>query len=182
MESIMGSITVPHKVMLFTGLLYNNSVKQNFIFKVLEEIFGDIIHTSKQFIFTETDYYDKEMGAELGRVYIAFDKLIEIEEIADTKIKTNDIEKSIFTHNGKRDVNIDPGYLTGAKVVLVTTKNFQHRIYLRKGIYAEVTLCYKKGTFTPWEWTYKDYRREESIDFFNRVRNLYKTKLRLSNV
>ncbi len=178
----MGNITIPHKVMLFTGLLYNNSVKQCFIIDLLAGMFGDIIYTSKKFIFTETDYYEKEMGAELGRFYIAFDKLIEIEEIADIKIKTNDIEKNIFSHNGKRNVNIDPGYLTGAKVVLVTTKNFQHRIYLRKGIYAEVTLRYQKGTFTPWEWTYRDYRREESIDFFNKVRSLYKSKLRLSNV
>ena len=99
-------------------------------------------------------------------------------QIVDIKLKTNKIEDEVFTESGKRMVNIDPGYLTSAKVVLATTKNFQHRIYINRGIYAEVTLRYMKDGFSPWEWTFKDYKRKETIDFFNELRILYRQVLK----
>ncbi len=114
------------------------------------------------------------MGKNLTRVFAAFDNLIEKDRIVDIKLKTNQIEDNLFSVNGKRSVNIDPGYLTSAKVVLATTKNFQHRLYLKKGIFAEVTLRYKKDSYSPWEWTFRDYKREESIDFFNKLRVIYR--------
>jgi len=174
----MGIIKKPTKAILFTGILYNNRVNKELIFNTIENEFGNIILTSETFLFTETDYYEHEMSKNLKRVFIGINKLIDMEDIVDIKLKTNTIENDMFTVEKKRNVNIDPGYITSAKVVLATTKNFQHRIYLRDGIYAEVTLRYRKNRFEPWEWTFKDYRREESIEFFNSLRCIYRDKIK----
>lgn len=174
----MGTVKKPNQAILFAGLLYNIYVKPFTIYSILENKFGRICLESQTFPFIETNYYKSEMGSNLRRVYIAFAPLFDMEQIVDIKLKTNKIEDEVFTESGKRMVNIDPGYLTSAKVVLATTKNFQHRIYIKKGIYAEVTLRYMKNSFFPWEWTFKDYKRKETIDFFNELRILYRQMLK----
>ncbi len=174
----MGIVQLPPKAILFTALIYNISAHPKNIHRALEEEFGSVCLTSRTFSFDETDYYREEMGAELLREFIAFDALISMESIPDIKLCTNRIEMELFSKNSRRLVNIDPGYLTQGKVILATTKNFQHRIYLGKGIYGEVTLRYRETSFIPWEWTYKDYRRDESIEFFNKLRLIYRTKMK----
>lgn len=174
----MGTVQIPPKAILFTGLIYNISQKPQEIFRVLEEEFGKVCLSSHTFSFDETDYYEEEMGAELERVFVAFDGLINMDSIPDIKLYTNKIEIELFSKNNRRSINIDPGYLTHGKVILATTKDFQHRIYLGKGIYGEVTLRYRKNSFVPWEWTYRDYRRGESIEFFNKLRNIYRRKMK----
>lgn len=167
----------PLKTALFCGLLYNDSADQKDICRTLEQEYGRIVLFSKPFIFSETDYYESEMGAPLSRLFVAFERLIEAERISDIKLRTIEIEHAMFSGPKGRNVNIDPGYLTSAKVVLVTTKNFQHRIYLNNGIYGEVTLRYRRGSFEPWEWTYPDYIRSVSLEFFNSLRAVYREKL-----
>lgn len=174
----MGTVKPPQKAILFTGILYCKTVEPEYIYKILEKEFGAIISTSRSFAFIETEYYREEMGENITRVFAAFDNLIEGDRIVDIKLKTNQIEDKLFSVNRKRSVNIDPGYLTSAKVVLATTKNFQHRLYLKKGIFAEVTLRYRKDSYSPWEWTFRDYKREESIDFFNKLRVIYRMKVK----
>ncbi len=174
----MGTVKPPQKAILFTGILYCKTAEPEYIYKLLEKEFGAIILTSRLFTFIETEYYKEEMGKNLTRVFAAFDNLIEKDCIVDIKLKTNQIEDNLFSVNGKRSVNIDPGYLTSAKVVLATTKNFQHRLYLKKGIFAEVTLRYRKDSYSPWEWTFRDYKREESIDFFNKLRVIYRMEIK----
>ena len=83
-------------------------------------------------------------------------------------------ERKRYAAKGKRSVNIDPGYLDLAKVVLFSTKDYSHRIYLDKGIYAEVTLFYKDNRFNPWPWTYPDYRTSEYLGIFKSIREIYK--------
>ena len=83
-----------------------------------------------------------------------------------------------WTLGGKRRVNIDPGYISQSKLVLATTKDHSHRIYLGQGIFAEVTLRYYKGTFRAWEWTYPDYASPPYIAIFNHIRKLYKEQLK----
>ena len=158
--------------MLYTGNMNLEKIKD-----VISSYFGRILLKSDIFEFTESSYYDEEMGKPIYRVFFGFDRLIDMESIVEIKLQGNFIEKRHFSENGKRMVNIDPGYLTLAKVVLATTKNFQHRLYLGNGIYAEVTLRWRKGTFSDWEWTYRDYRRDESIRFFNELRDIYRKKI-----
>jgi len=135
--------------------------------------------------FDFTDYYEKEMGTNLLRQWWSFTNLINPEEIADIKLKTNEIEAGLSIEspqgsgNYRRRINLDPGYIDGAKLVLVSTKDYSHRIYLQKGIYAELTLIYEKGAFHPLPWTYPDYRTEVSLSFFQEARSsLIKVRLK----
>jgi hypothetical protein len=171
----MGRVCTPSKAILFSGILYNVKMNENNICTCLEDNFGKILLMSEVFRFTETDYYFHEMGI-LMRRWIGFDRLIDMDEITDIKLLSNKIEQQFSTGNGNRLVNIDPGYLTEGKVVLATTKNNQHRIYLKDGIYAEVTLRYRCGGYIPWEWSFKDYKREEASNFFSSLRDVYRLK------
>lgn len=177
----MGSIALPPKALLFTGLLFNRSVNRSELYNVLEEEYGPIILQSDPFPFTETGYYRDEMGEEIWRVWTGFDALIEQDSIVEAKLRSNELEQELFSIEGRRNANIDTGYVTCGKVVLATTKNNQHRVYLQQGIYAEVTLRYRSKTYMPWEWTYPDYRRGEAIRFFNELRGLYREKLLIEN-
>ncbi|MCM8779103.1 MAG: DUF4416 family protein [Candidatus Omnitrophica bacterium] len=138
----------------------------------LEKKFGETDLESNVFAFDKTDYYEKEMGKDLKRKFLSFKKLIKPDKIAEIKIFTRRLEKK-FSISGKRQINLDPGYITDAKLVLATTKDYYHRIYLKKGIYAEVNLYFKAGSFHYFDTTYPDYRTPEYIGFFNEVRKIY---------
>lgn len=183
----MGKIQFPTPVKLFIGIL---STDCNFL-KIAEEklssIFGPIdLKTIPEGIpFTFSNYYDKEMGTGLKRLFLSFRKLINPENISSIKIKTNELEYVIANElksNVVRPVNLDPGYLSSNKVLLVTTKDYSHRIYLQDGIYSEITLQYKSSTsgskkgFQPMPWTYPDYQTQAYLDFFHRMREIYLNK------
>ena len=168
----------PSRAILFCGLLLNGRASETDVAETLAQEFGRIILKSETFIFTETDYYETEMGERLTRYFVGFDRFIDKERIVDIKLRTIDIERKKFSEGDRRNANIDPGYLTSAKVILPTTKNFQHRIYMRDGIFTEVTLRYRRNSFGTWEWTYPDYLRPESIRFFNRLREIYRERHR----
>jgi hypothetical protein len=143
----------------------------------LAERGGSVDMVSPWLPFDQTDYYHAEMGFPLFRRLVAFDKLIEQEALAETKIFTNEIEAHFFD-KGKRTVNIDPGYMVAERFVLATGKNFTHRIYLKKGIFADLTLIYQRGRFRPLEWTYPDYAGTVIIGFLRTVRDRYLYQLK----
>lgn len=122
--------------------------------------------------FTYTAYYEKELGYNLKRIFLSFNKLIGLEKIYKIKIYTNRLEE-VLSVQGRRQINIDPGYLDASKLVLLSTKDYSHRIYLRNGIYAEATLVFKNKTFGPWPWTYPDYKTDTYINIFNSIRQIY---------
>jgi len=126
--------------------------------------------------FTYTDYYKDEMGENLIRNWITFERLIEEKDIGKIKILTYKIEKK-FSMNRKRTVNIDPGYVNLSRVILASTKDYSHRIYIGGGIFAEVTLIYKHHNFTPLPWTYPDYK--DNVEFFERVREKFYTNVNI---
>jgi hypothetical protein len=128
-------------------------------------------------LFDHTDYYEPEMGAPLFRRVMAFCNLIEQDSLADIKLFTNDLEKRL-SRQGRRRVNIDPGYLLAERFVLATGKNYTHRVYLRAGIYADLTLIYHEGRFQALDWTYPDYAGEAVIDFLKSVRDRYIYQMR----
>jgi hypothetical protein len=117
------------------------------------------------------------MGWPLFRRFVAFRDLIRPESIVEVKLRTNELENA-FVRDGKRSVNIDPGYICLERLVLVTGKNYTHRIYLSKGIYADLTLLFQRGCFRPLPWTYQDYGDEGLISQFNEIRANYKAQLR----
>ena len=139
--------------------------------------FGPPDWTSSMLPFDRTRYYAREMGWPLYRRFISFHNLIRPEQIVDIKLITNDIEGS-HRAAGRRRINVDPGYVSLERLILATGKNYTHRIYLSKGIYADLTLMYHKGSFRPLGWTYRDYADPDVIACFNRVREQYKRQLR----
>ena len=176
MVSKMGKICKHESVKLIIGLIGKESLFDKVKIK-LSCKFGKIDFESKILDFTYTDYYNREMGADLKRQFLSFNLLIAPDIIPDIKNYTNDLERKFLSSDKKRLVNIDPGYLSLSKLVLATTKDHQYRIYLGKGIFAEVTLRYGNKTFCSWDWTYPDYCTKEYISIFNYLRKcLYKTK------
>ncbi len=136
---------------------------------------GPLWDASPVFAFEQTDYYEPTMGPGLKKVLFAFAHLIDPAELVARKHQTNRWEQEyVQLHPAEevRPLNLDPGYLTEAKLVLATTKDRNHRIYLDQGIFAEVTLHYqRKRGWCPQAWTYADYRSAAYHDFFDRCRH-----------
>lgn len=168
----MGSTRAHEPVKLIIGFIYKKKEDLNKVKLELKKLFGEIDFESRKLIFNLTDYYEKEFGKGLKRCFISFNKLISPSGLSGIKAATNRIEKRTLKGNC-RLVNIDPGYLNLSKLVLASTKDFRHRIYLSKGIFAEITLFYQNKTFQPWEWTYPDYRTQDYLNIFNRIREIY---------
>ena len=166
----MGKISVPAEAKLFSGIMYRDDDVLEKVKETLAGRFGEIDAESRAFVFDFTDYYEQEMGEELYKKFVVFKRLIRREDIAEIKRFTNSVEDEIAV-NGRRIANIDPGYITKANVILTTTKDFPHRIYLRDGIFAEVTLAFKKNACIFFDWTYPDFRQKEILEFFLSVRN-----------
>ncbi|MBS4014820.1 MAG: DUF4416 family protein [Candidatus Latescibacteria bacterium] len=152
------------------GLISNDQNLMNDVQKELSPQFGSVLLKSDIIPFDYTDYYEQEMGSGLQRMWLMTDKIIDLSHIADTKLHAIEIEKK-FQVQSKRRINIDPGFLTLSNFVLATTKNYSHRIYLRDGIFAEVTLIFRNQTFQPLAWTYPDY--QNNIRFFNHARQIF---------
>lgn len=137
--------------------------------------FGPLAATSPAFDFTETDYYAAEMGGDLKKQFWVHLPLIDPRRTVAIKRATNEWEAEYAgrgDHPEPRPLTLDPGYLTLAKLVLASTKDHAHRIYLGEGIYGEVTLNFRGGAWQPLPWTYPDYRRGDFQKFFSRCREL----------
>jgi len=168
----MSRIYKPHPVKLIIGFIFKDSADCQKSKAILTKAFGRIDFESRLIPFDYTDYYEKEMGVGLQREFVSFQRLILPDKLAQIKILANKLEEKL-SPNSRRTINIDPGYLDMAKLLLASTKDYAHRIYLSKGIFAEITLFYKDRSFRPWDWTYPDYRTEEYIQTFNKIRDIY---------
>ena len=174
----MGAVRPPAQVKLFCALLVAPTISIDEVEAVLAQTYGTIVLRTTPLPFTQTTYYEREMGPNLTRLYIAFAPLINLAALATVKHTTNRLEALWSAAQGQRRVNVDPGYLDLAKVVLASTKDYSHRLYIGDGIFAEVTLRYQQHAFQPWEWTYPDYRVPATLAFFQQLRELYKAQLR----
>ncbi len=174
----MGKPKEPKPAKLFMSLIAS---EDDILHRGLEDLrstFGETDTISDRFSFDLTDYYTDEMGKPLFRYFITFGRLIPIPVLPDVKLATNRLEEKYARQNGGRRINIDPGYICLEHVILATTKGYTHRPYLRNGIYADLTLIYRKRSFQPLEWTYPDYRMEAVIALFNQSRKKYLEDLR----
>lgn len=177
----MGVAKEPRPVKLFIALL--SSQEQLFppVEGDLAALLGPVDLVAGPLAWTLTDYYKKEMGSGLLRRFVSFAPLISPERLAEIKLRTQDLEERyqwVEQDRKGRRVNIDPGYLDAGKVVLASTKEAAHRIYLRSGIYGETTLLFYNGSFQPFRFTYPDYLWAETISFFTAVRSVYLKQLK----
>ncbi len=164
-------------VKLIASLFSSEKALVERVIEQLVKLYGDADWISPEIFFDRTRYYEKEMGWPLHRRFLAFKNLIAPEMLVDVKLKTNEIEKT-YLKGEKRRINIDPGYISLERLILATGKNYIHRVYLREGIYADLTLVFKRGGFVPLEWTYPDYAHPEMIACFNAIRAQYLEQLR----
>ena len=174
----------PLPVCRFAGLLASTEPQLAAARAELSQWYGRIDDASAVIPFSFTRYYDDEMGPNLLRQWVRFEALFNPEHLAKCKLETNMAETLLArqfkegtpaaeNHSIARPINIDPGYIHRYKIVLATTKDHSHRVYLREGIYAEVTLHWQQNAWTPWPWTYADYRTPEAADFFTRALTAY---------
>ena len=173
----MGKIKVYPPVKIIVALTYAPDVSKEEIIRRLEKLLSPADYYSEEYAFNFTSYYEKEMGKELQKQMFSFQELVPAELLPDLKIATNLMEEKFHLRNQRR-VNIDPGYICAAKLVLATTKDYDHRIYLGRGIFGDVHLCFRKGHFQINRWTYPDYQQPEILSFFENVRKIYLEQLR----
>jgi hypothetical protein len=167
----------PRPAKLIAGFFLRDKALAADIVRDLQDRLGPVDMISKWLDFDFTAYYEKEMGTPLSRRLVVFKPLIQQMQLSSIKRLTNELEQN-YRHQGKRRVNIDPGYLLAERFVLATGKNFTHRIYIGDGIYADLTLIYQKGAFRSLPWTYPDYADRRLIDFLTLVRNKYMLDLK----
>ena len=161
----------PRPVKLVCGVLSAPTANLESVDSRLVSSFGPIDLRSPIFDFAFTNYYEGEMGLNLRKQFYSFERLIMPHDLPDIKNRSRQIENE-FAADGKRTVNIDPGYLEESKLVLASTKNFSHRIYLRDDIWAELTMRFMRGQFVKHDWTYPDWSQDLAIEFLKKVRGV----------
>ena len=171
----MGDIHSPRPVLLLVAASSRYDAALDWARERSAGELGPLAATSPAFDFTETDYYAAEMGVELKKQFWVHEALIDPGRLPTIKRLTNAWEAEYVAAGGHpepRPLNLDPGYLTLAKLVLASTKDHAHRVYMGEGIFAEVTLNYRSRQWQPLPWTYPDYRRADFQEFFTRCREL----------
>lgn len=167
----------PRPAKLIVGVLLKDRGLFPDIASELEAAFGAFDVVSPWMAFDYTSYYEKEMGAPLWRRMLAFRTLIEQDRLADVKLAADAMEQT-RSAGGRREANLDPGYLLLERLVLATGKNYSHRIYIGRGIYADLTLIYQRGAYRALPWTYPDYAGEPLRRFLVVVRRKYAVDIR----
>jgi hypothetical protein len=149
----------------------------------LEELFGPVELESELYPFEKTKYYTDTMGQALKRQFFTFQRLADPGELAAWKLTANALEEELKSKLAPagvpaRPINLDPGYLTGSKLVLASTKTFAHRLYLRDGIFAEITMNFRASKWLSHQFTFPDFKSGMYDDFLNRARDRHLRKIR----
>ncbi|HVA48270.1 MAG TPA: DUF4416 family protein [Pirellulales bacterium] len=177
----MGRATTQPPVLLIMAVVSRYPEALDWAADRSSRAWSPIADRSQAFAFTETDYYRSTMGEGLLKQFLAFERPIDPARLPQIKLETGDWEQEyarLARHAEPRPLNLDPGYLTVAKLVLASTKDHSHRLYLGEGIYGEVTLYFRDGRWQHRDWTYPDYRRPDFQDFFLRLRDDWQRRIR----
>ncbi len=169
----MWDLNDPKPAKLIIGIL---AADRNCLHAAVEAVidkFGKTDLASNVWPFAETDYYKDQTGPRILRQFVSFERLVALSKLAKIKHRTNRLEQKLAKSLAvplPRPVNLDPGIIAPAKLILATTKDYSHRIYIGKKMYAEVTLIFDKGRWKPFEYTYPDYTTAHYHEFFDKVR------------
>ncbi len=169
----MWQLKEPNPIKLIIGILAANHQCLHAAVEVIDDNFGRIDLVSDVWPFDKTDYYKDQTGPNILRQFVSTERLITPGKLAKIKHKTNKLEQKLATRLSlplPRPVNLDPGFIEPSKLVLASTKNYSHRMYIGGKMYAEVTLIFDKGCWCPLPYTYPDYKQQCYFDFFDKVR------------
>jgi len=170
----MAEATQPPAVKLICGMISAEVGLFDEALGPLEKAFGPVETHSAVMDFDFTRYYDQEMGWPLFRRFVGFRDLIDPAALVEAKLTTNALERDFAARRGgepPRPINLDPGYVEFSKLVLASMKNFSHRLYLNRGVFAEVTLMYRKGRWQALPWTFPDYASGRYDAFLTEARS-----------
>ncbi len=165
-----GQYDPPPAAKIFCGFIYVPDLNLAEVLCLLEQAWGSVEFISRRIDFAYTRYYGTEMGSPLTRKFVSFREEVDQEDLPRLKWEAKRVEGSYLNAWGGRRVNIDPGLLLPERLVLATTKPFAHRPYLARGIYADLTLVYRKKSYRPLVWTYPDYRAPDALRMINNLR------------
>ncbi len=169
--------TEPDPVKLFVGILYSDENLLENAINLLSNKFGKIDYKSPDYEFTITDYYREEIGWPIFRKFVSFSNSINPKEIAQIKLDTNAIEDRLAV-DGKRKINLDPGYMDYNKVILASAKYNSQKIYIDLGIYADPTLWFDKGEYHPYPFSFPDFKTGMYSQTFLHIRAQFKGQRR----
>lgn len=163
-------------VKLIVGILYSDKELLSITFQKLISNWGKIDFTSESFeSIEEHKYYKNEISGNIKRIFISFEELVKPEEIVNIKEKSNQIEIDLAKQTkDSRPINLDPGYMDFNKLVLASYKYSQQKIHIKNGVWADITLFYKKGNFIPFPWTFPDFSINIYYNTLIKIRELYK--------
>jgi hypothetical protein len=173
----MALLKSPDPVKLFVITLHRDVEILEKAMKTFCEKWGEFDFVSEDFVFDETNYYEHEMGAGLVRRFYSFNNLISPDQIVDAKLQSNAIENEFLQGTG-RMINLDPGYLDTYKVVLASGKFGGQKIYMRDGIYADMTLTMYKGKWEAFLWGFPDFKSRKYDQVLSKIRDIYKKQKR----
>jgi hypothetical protein len=173
-EDIMAKTCEFEKEKLIVGVIYHDTEIYDSAISILKGEFGEIDNTSEVFSFSKeySSYYDGELGGEGMRIILSFKETVDPSRQAEIKLFTNSIEEK-FSVDGKRRINLDPGFISHGRLLLATTKKTGFRIPLSDGIYSELTLFWARGAWHKLPWTYRDYQSERVQRFLTKTRKIY---------
>ena len=174
----MGRAAVFPAEKLIMPILFSERDSYTAVRAALLRRFGPLDYDGEEVHFSFSGYYDEEMGGPQTRVFLAFRRLVDPSELWKIKLFTNRLEQKFSASGGLRRVNLDPGLLDLNRLILATTKHAGHRLPLRKGIYAEITLHYRKGSYQPFDWTYPDFRSDGYQKILMELRKIYHSQLK----
>ena len=179
----MWEVPDPEPVKLIVGILAANEDCLAAGRNKIAENFGQCDLVSEAWPFTQTTYYKDELGENVLRQFVSIAELIDPGQLASIKHKANHIEEQLagtLATDLPRPVNLDPGTIEPSKLVLASTKNFSHRIYIGDKMYAELTLSFCKGKWQSFAYTFPDYKEDRYHSFLSKVRQRLVEQLRLS--
>ena len=168
----MAQTNPPFPIKYFVAILYHTPDALNAALQALTDAWGAFDFEGEDHLFDVTEYYAPEMGTPLYRRLVVFEKLMEPTALVDMKLRCNDIEDALAV-DGKRIVNLDAGYLDHNKVVLASAKEAGQKIYLDRGIYADLVGRYQGGRYQPFDWTFPDFRDGRYDPEILAVRRIY---------
>jgi len=169
----MAHTVAPTTVKLFVVTLHREQEALAGAMALLQERWGFTDFVSEDFPFDFTNYYEAEMGKDLARRIYSFERLITPDQLVDAKLFTNEVEDKYNGETGRR-VNLDPGYIDNFKLVLASAKFGGQKIYLRNGIYADMTLVMFKGKWESFNWGFPDFKSRRYDDALCKIRDIYK--------
>lgn len=168
-------------VKLLVALLTSDLQIMEEVERRLSAAYGGVEDRTEIFLFTFPGRFQREMGENLKKRIICFERLMPVEDLPEVKKLTNDLEWEYQEHlqeRSRRKINLDPGYLTLSKVLLASTRNYSHHVYLKNGVYGELLLRFHRGALRNLPWTYPDYRTHLAHSFFTKVRERYHAQLK----